>query len=62
MSLRLRLSSRRALGPDPRVAVMLERIERDARPAGDIRKGLTEYGSTTNELEKRLPPPYARAY
>ena len=61
MSLRLRLTSRRTLGPDPRVAVMLERIERDSRPAGAIRKGLTDYGAGT-ELEKRLPPPYARAY
>ena len=60
MSLRHVFSSRRNLGPDPRVALMLDKIGKDQRPAGVIRKGLTDYGTT--DLEKRLPPPYARAY
>jgi len=60
MALRHVFTPRRNLGPDPRVALMIDRIGRDERPAGAIRKGLKEYGAT--DLEKRLPPPYARAY
>jgi hypothetical protein len=60
MSLRQVFAPRRNPGPDPRVALMLDRIGQGERPAGAIRKGLTEYGATN--LEKRLPPPYARAY
>ena len=43
------------------MALMLDRIGKDERPAGAIRKGLTGAGAAV-ELEKRLPPPYARAY
>jgi hypothetical protein len=39
---------------------MLDRIGQGERPAGAVRKGLKVYGAT--DLEKRLPPPYARAY
>jgi hypothetical protein len=59
MSLRYRFNSRRS--PDPRVAVMLEKIVKEPRPSAQIvRNGLQEYGAT--DLERRLPPPYARAY
>ncbi|HET9675045.1 MAG TPA: hypothetical protein VFP31_09585 [Gaiellaceae bacterium] len=59
MSLRYRFNSRRS--PDPRVAVMLEKIVKEPRPSAQIvRNGLQEYGTT--DLERRLPPPYARAY
>ncbi len=61
MSLRHVFTPRRNLGSDPRVALMLDRIGKDERPAGAIRKGLTGAGAAV-ELEKRLPPPYARAY
>jgi hypothetical protein len=58
MSLRFRFTTRRS--PDPRVAVMLEKMVKEPRPAaGLVRQGLQEYGAT--DLERRLPPPYARA-
>jgi hypothetical protein len=39
---------------------MLEKMVKEPRPsAGIVRQGLQEYGAT--DLERRLPPPYARA-
>ena len=58
MSLRFRFNTRQS--PDPRVAVMLEKMVKEPRPsAGIMRQGFKEYGAT--DLERRLPPPYARA-